>query len=799
MRLQFKNSFAIAAVLSLVSVCFAAVAAAEESTANPSSGDWPQFSKIVQPFLSKYCFDCHDQTAKGDVRLDQFQDEHALIDRLETVEQAANMVRRHAMPPKKREQPEAGQAKEVVAWLDGFVAKMDRKLPANPGRSIVRRLNRAEYNNTVRDLLGVSFRPADDFPPDDSGYGFDNIGAALSMSPALMEKYLAAAEKVARTAVFGVERMQPERVSHEPYFVADAFSKNRTVKFDYDETGLSLPSALHVTQQFPVDGKYKMRTIFRGSRPVGADPVEIAFWIDGRMAYQTKITPPRSGEMNGQWAEFTAQVPAGEHWLSVSLLKMYEGLPQAYKGPKPSSVVGSARIGADAWFPMYLDVVGPYEQVMGPSEESLKKIFPNGRPQGTPDAKSIREIVSNLARQAYRRPVSDEEVDELVKAIAMVQSAGDSFDEGLCIAIQKLLISPYFLYRVERAPNADKSKPIHPIGQHELATRLSYFLWSSMPDEELSRCADEQKLREPGVLEAQVRRMLKDPKAAAIVENFGGQWLLTRALESHVPDRAKFTEFTDYTRMSMKKETDLFFQSIISDDRSVLDFLDGNYTFLNQRLAEFYGIPGVKGQEFRKVDLAGTPRGGVLTQASVLTVSSYANRTSPVLRGKWILDNIVNSPPKPPPADVPNLDESTLGKSVSLREQLEKHRANATCAACHSRMDPLGFALEHFDAIGQWRETDGAAAIDDSGSLPDGRSFKGAAGLREILRADPDAFTDCFADKLLTYALGRGLEPFDRPTVRQITRKSAADNYRFSSVVLGIVESAPFQMQKDAP
>lgn len=770
---------------------------AEPSPATQPSGDLVTFQKTVKPFLSKYCFQCHDETKKGDVRLDQLEDEQSLIENEGTIEQAMNMLRQHSMPPKKKAQPAEGEARPVLAWIDAFVARMDRELPRNPSHVVARRLNRAEYNNTVRDLLGVTFKPADDFPPDDSGYGFDNIGQALSMSPTLMEKYLAAAEKVARTAVFGVEPMQPERVSHEPYFTSDAFSKNKTVKFDYDETGMSLPSALHVTQQFPAGGEYRLRTILRGSRPAGSNPAEIGFWIDGKLVHEAKITPPRSGEMNGQWAEFRLPIAAGEHWLSVTILRMYEGLPQAYKGPKPSEAPGTLRIGVDAWFPMYLDVVGPYDQVKGPSDESISKIFPHGQPRRTPNAAAVREIVANLARRAYRRPVSDQEVDDLVKAVALVQQDGDSFEEGLCVAIQKMLISPHFLFRIEQSP-ARNGKDVHPITQHELATRLSYFLWSSIPDEELSACADEQRLREPNVLESQVHRMLKDPRAFALVENFGGQWLLTRALESQVPDRARYTEFTDYTRMSMKKETDLFFQHIVQEDRSILDFIDGNYTFLNQRLAEFYGIPGVKGHEFRKVDLTGTERGGVLTHASVLTVSSYANRTSPVLRGKWILDNLLNTPPPPPPADVPNLDESAVGKSVSLREQLEKHRSNPTCAACHARMDPLGFALEHFDAIGKWRDTDAKFEIDSSGTLPDGRSFKNHQELKEILKAEPRAFTECFAEKMLTYALGRGLEAYDRPTVRAIARRAAGDEYRFSSVVLGIVQSAPFQMRKES-
>jgi len=378
----------------------------------------------------------------------------------------------------------------------------------------------------------------------------------------------------------------------------------------------------------------------------------------------------------------------------------------------------------------------------------------------------------------------------------LAQANGDSFEEGVCLAIQRMLISPNFLYRVEKAPPAGKPEAVRPINQFELATRLSYFLWSSMPDEELLRCAENAELRDPQVLESQVRRMLKDQKAPALVENFGGQWLMTRGLESHTPDRIRYSEFTDYTRMSMKKETDLFFQYIVENDRSVLDFLDADYTFLNQRLAEFYGIPGVKGHDFRKVDLGETNRRGVLTQASVLTVSSYANRTSPVLRGKWILENLLNAPPPPPPPDVPSLNEAAIGKSVSLREQLEKHRANATCAACHSRMDPLGFALEHFDAIGRWREKDGKFPIETAGNLPDGRSFNDHKDLEAILKSNPQDFTECVAEKMLIYALGRGLEPYDRTAVRAIADRAARNEHRFSSVVLGIVNSVPFQMQK---
>jgi hypothetical protein len=445
---------------------------------------------------------------------------------------------------------------------------------------------------------------------------------------------------------------------------------------------------------------------------------------------------------------------------------------------------------------MYLDVVGPFEQAKGPSEESRQKVF-GGPAKGPLDATGVRGIVGRLARRAYRRPVTEQEVDGLMKLVETARQDGESVEEGLCLAIQQMLVSPHFLFRVEQ-PTAETATgqsvaPVPPITQHQLATRLSYFLWSSMPDDELLRLADEQKLRDPVVLEAQVWRMLQDARAFALVENFGGQWLQTRALESRLPDRNKFIEYTEYTRLSIKKETDLFFEYVIREDRSILDFIDANYTFLNQRLADFYGISGVKGHEFRKVDLTGTQRGGVWTQAGILIVSSYPHRTSPVLRGKWLLENLLNAPSAPPPPNVPSLDETELGKAVSIRQQLEMHRTNANCASCHARMDPLGLALENFDAVGIWREKDGEFPIDASGSLPDGRSFTGHEDLRNILKADPQAFAKCLAEKLLIYALGRGLERSDRSTVNAIAERLAKNEYRFSSLVLGVILSPQFQ------
>jgi mono/diheme cytochrome c family protein len=791
-----KARFAVTTAIfaPFVLVCFAFYGDAQ--VAHPNAiADWREYQRAVQPFFAKHCLACHADKESGDVRLDRFTDEAALTKGLATVEKALDMLRKRAMPPKKRPQPADDEIKPVLAWMDGFIARMDQK-SSSANRVVIRRLNRAEYNNTIHDLLGVTFRPADDFPPDVPAHGFDTVGGTLSVPPALAEKYLAAAEKVARTAVFGVGPLKPERTPHQPFFTADAFSKNRTVLYDYDETGMSLPSALHVWQMFPADGEYTFRAIMRGVRPPGSDPVELGFWIDGKLLHEAKIPVPTKvesgrnpGELNGTWAEIRPRVTAGEHWLSVTLLRMYEGLPADYKGPKPSKSTVRATRATDAFFPMYLDVVGPFNPRQGPSDESRRKFYA-GAPR---DATNARAILSNLARRAFRRPVTAAEVDDLVKLVRMVQKDGDSFEEGLCLAIEGILISPHFLFKVERGTG-----DVYGINQHELATRLSYFLWSSMPDDELRRCADDGTLRRPGVLEAQVRRMLQDPKARALAENFGGQWLQTRALESHTPDRVKFAEFTDYTRMSMKRETDLFFEHVIREDRPILDFLDAPYTFLNQRLAEFYKIPGVKGHEFRKVDLTPTQRRGALSHASVLTVTSYANRTSPVLRGKWILENILNAPPPPPPPDVPSLSDHPAEKPVSMRAQLEQHRANPNCAGCHSRMDPLGFALEHFDAIGAWRDTDGDLAIGPSGAFPDGRSFAGFQNLVAILKADPAAFTECLAEKMLTYALGRGLERTDRKAVKAIAERVAKEDYRFSALVLEVVRSVPFRLKVES-
>jgi len=777
---------------------------------------------------------CHSAELKsGGLNLEALQTASSISQSREIWERVLRKLRAGEMPPKGVPRPNPEELKTIISWIEGEFLRADRLVRPDPGRVTVRRLNRAEYNNTVRDLLGVAVRPADNFPQDDSGYGFDNIGDVLSLSPVLMEKYLGAAERVARAAVFGPEQMKPTMVKLRSS--GQRIIPSLTPLFDYDSTGLTLPNAIHVTYRFPVDGEYIVRVFLGGSRPVGSEPFSIALWIDGQQMQLIELDPTKTAtfddeekqDLGGKVQEFRTKVTAGEHWVASSILRLYEGLPARYQGPNPSRIPPhpprqfkppaslpaaqieerrkrfDERIAAIEKAPVNdarlssLEIGGPYNQAKGPSVESLKKIYTCGHVNGHHQARCARGIVAELARRAFRRPVTSQEIDKLMSLVSLAQKQGDSFEEGLCQSLQAMLVSPHFLFRIEQSRVSAAAEGSQPISDHDLASRLSYFLWSSMPDDALMRLADEHALRRPGGLEGQIRRMLKDPKSHAVVENFGGQWLELRKLESAKPDRQRFPDFDEYLRMSMRKETELFFESIVQEDRSILDFIDADYTFLNERLAKLYKIPSVKGPEFRKVVLAGdTQRGGVVTQAGILTVSSYATRTSPVLRGKWILEKILNAPPPPPLPDVPNLDESKIGSAASLRQQLEAHRQNATCASCHARMDPLGFGLENFDAIGAWRTQDGKFPIDASGVLPDGRSFRGPVELKAILKGDRSAFTEGVTEKLLIYALGRGLESYDRPAVNRIVARLAAGNCRFSTLVIEIAASIPFQMRK---
>ena len=792
------------------------------------------FETIVKPFVSAHCVTCHGrETHKRDLDLEAFATASSLIDHRDRWEEVIRKLRDREMPPDDEPQPAEHQRQAVAAWLARELARIDRVTPPDPGRVTARRLNRAEYDNTVRDLLGVDIQPAGDFPQDDSGYGFDNIADVLSLSPALMEKYMTAAERVVRTALFGVPPMTPTltRLRSEGRRVAEA----RAFPAQYDATGLSLPNAFHSTFRAPADADYVVRVGLGGLRPAGSAPIAIAVWVDEREVASLTFDAETAArfdddqqDFGGQAVQVRVRLTAGDHDLAVAIPRIYEGLPPRYGGPNPAPrdvprrpfnppanapperiaqmrksyderAAELQKIPLNAVRVSTVDVGGPYAQVAGASRESTDRVYVCGHRNGKHAASCATQIMTSLSRRAFRRPVAAAEVAKYVALVRRAEKDEGSFEEGLAVGIQALLVSPDFLFRIERNRSPVAGATARAITQHELATRLSYFLWASMPDAALRRAADAGTLRNPGVLAAQVRRMLRDPKARSLAEQFAAQWLQFRALESLTRNRERFPDFDDYLRTSMRRETEHFVEHVIREDRSILDFIDAKYSFLNERLAKHYGIDGIAGPEFRRVDLTGTPRSGVLTHASVLTVSSYATRTSPVLRGKWILDNLLNAPPPDPPADVPNLNEAAIGTAASLRKQLEAHRKDPTCASCHRRMDPLGFGLENFDAVGAWRTTDGDFPIDATGFLPDGDEFKGPEELRDVLVKQREAFARCLTSKLMTYALGRGLEGYDTRTVKAIADRLPASQYRFSALVLEIVNSLPFQQRRVTP
>jgi hypothetical protein len=781
---------------------------------------------IVVRFVQTHCIACHTADGIGsELNLEELRDAATLEDQREIWELAAEKVGAGEMPPPGEPQPTAAESSEFVGWLRDEFQRQDLAVVPQAGRVAARRLNRVEYIRTMRDLLGVDVEPTASFPADTSAFGFDNISDALRLSPVLLEKYLDTAEVAVRTALFGPPPRKPA-VTHYPLPVRINSPRGKVELppdlFDYDHSGLSTVHSAHVVHSFPVDGEYRFRLVLNGHRPNQSEPARPALIIDGVFVAESEVD---ATDLEGQVVELTAWVTAGQHLLSATYLKNYHGLPPEYGGPEPSTrpnipllskggrgeltpddievlrkfgtriKTDTIEVRVDNRFES-ISVGGPLRQETGPSPESLRKVFGPEHDRAAHSVEIAREVLARFVHGAFRRPASEHEVASYLNLFQLALEEDDDFHEAIAVALQAVLVSPHFLYRIEQDPSTRDGEPSAAVSDHELASRLSYFLWSSMPDNELFQLASENRLRQPDVLEAQVRRMLRDDRSWALVENFAGQWLQFRNIELAQPDLERFPEFDESLRRSMRRETEYFLAHIMRDDRSILELLDADYTFVDERLARFYGIPGIQGPEFRRVDVSQLQRGGgILAHAGILTLTSYSTRTSPVLRGKWILDTILNSPPPPPPPSVPELDEAEADQSVSLREQLEAHRQDVACSSCHARMDPLGFGLEHFNAIGAWRQQDGRHAVDASGTLPGGRSFRGHGQLKEILLEDRNVFVQGLAEKMLIYALGRGLERYDRPALRSITTEIATNEYRFSELVLGIVNSLPFQMR----
>jgi len=725
------------------------------------------FQRDVLPFLEKRCVMCHNEKLKNaDLNLARLRNPDEALRERNVWEDVLEKVRNNEMPPPAMPRPSQKELLGLSNWIDQQIARVDATAKPEPGHVTARRLNKVEYNNTIRDLFGVAFQPADDFPNDDSGYGFDNIGDVLSLSPVLMEKYLSAAERVANLAI----------VSAKP-------GKATLNRYPSDKAGPDpSPGAMTAKHWFPAWAEYEIQVRMVDRRRDGA-PVRLALLVDGEIVKSAPYKATQDGP--NRILRHTMALTPGSHAVRGLFVDEHEK-PVSSTDPLYAKK-GTGDVSARDIFVDYIEVRGPFEKKDLPPTDAHRRVMVCT--DSTPAC--VERIVGNLLPRAWRRDVTPAEVAKVAGFGARALAQGETIERAAQYAVQTMLVSPHFLFRIEKPGRAGE---VHAISEFELASRLSYFLWSSTPDEVLLAAARNGKLRSS--IGAQIKRMLGDSRASSLAENFAGQWLQLRNLESHKPDPEKFPQFDESLRDAMARETRTFFETILREDRSVLEFLDSDYTFLNDRLAQHYGIDGIKGEEFRRVALTDKARGGVLSHASVLTISSYPTRTSPVIRGKWIMENLLGTPPPPPPANVPELNEAAVGNTGTLRQQLEQHRASATCSVCHNKMDSLGFGLENFDPVGRWRTMDGKFPVDSAGALPGNKTFKTPAEMRALLKADPKGFTRCLTEKLLTYALGRGLEKFDRPTVSKICNKLAADDYRMSSLIQAIAESLPFQYAK---
>jgi mono/diheme cytochrome c family protein len=759
--------------------------------------------------VGTYCVTCHNDKLKTAGLSLEHLDLVTVPEHAQIWERVARKLRSGEMPPANvRSRPDPRAAAALVNYLE---TTLDREAAAhpNPGRAPVHRLNRAEYSNAIRDLLAVDVRPGEWLPVDDSGYGFDNIAEVLSTSPALIDRYMSGARKISRLAV-GDLAMKPAEDIYDAN--RDPLKGSRNEQLN-DELPFDSRAGLSVKHYFPLDAEYVFKVRFLGVQSDGeeaeTDPYQVRIAVKAGL-HTVGVTSPRENlkpELEapptpGGGRGGTVDVPSPvDLRLDGARVKRFD---VRARPPEISKLV----------------VGGPYESTGRGDTASRRLIFTCRPPSAAQEPACARTILTNLAHRAFRRPVTSADVQPLLAFYERGRARAD-FDSGIQAAIEAMLVSPEFLFRIERDPTEtarvkerdlrlrsgrperesraeafSRATPYR-VTDVELASRLSFFLWSTIPDAELLDLAERGRLKDPTVLERQVRRMLDDQRADALVSNFAGQWLQLRNVETVRPDPVAFP-FDEALRQAFLTETTLFVSSIFREDRSLLDLLAADYTFVNQRLAEHYGIPQVYGSHFRRVTLTDANRRGLLGHGSVLTVTSYPNRTSVVQRGKWILENLLGTPPPPPPPEgVPELKAAPHGKVLSMREQMQVHRANAVCAACHARMDPIGFALENYDAVGRWRQEDAGAPIDASGELPDGTSFEGPAGLNELLLTRyRDAFVRTAVEKLLTYALGRGVEYYDNPTIRGITRAAARDNYRISSLVLAIVQSTPFRMRR---
>jgi mono/diheme cytochrome c family protein len=759
-----------------------------------------------QQILSQYCVSCHNGRVKSPatqsgIVLDTADLSHVAAN-AELWEKVLRRLHARTMPPQGARRPDEGTYHALTAWLEGELDQNALVHP-HPGRPVLHRLNRVEYANAIRDLLALDVDVASLLPPDDSAYGFDNISEVLGVSPALQERYLSAAETISGLAVGDI---------HAPA-VTETFRVRQDLSQNQHIEGLPLGTmgGMLIRHTFPVDGEYDLkvrffRTNFGNLRGL-EHPHQVELALDGaRLRVATiggdedlKAAFEKPGETaDAIDARFAMRLPltAGPHTLTLAFI---ENLPladtvrlQPFQRSSADTLDWTGRPHLDT-----VTITGPLA-VKGPGNTpSRRRVFSCRPTAAGSELACAKQIITTLARRAYRRPVAAADVQPIVDFYQQARRDG-TFDGGIQAALQLILASPNFVFRVEVDP--PNAPGVHRLSDLELASRLSFFLWSSIPDDELLDVASRGTLTDPVVLRQQVQRLLADSKSEALVSNFAGQWLQLRNLKTFLPNSDEFPDFDDNLRQALLRETELFFGSVIREDRSVSDLMAADYTFVNERLARHYGMPGIYGSQFRRVTVTDEARKGLLGKGAILAVTSHATRTSPVVRGKWILENVLGTPPAPPLPNVPALKENETGLAPkTVREQMAEHRADPVCASCHNVMDPIGFALENFDAVGAWRTREAGGAIDASGKLSDGTPVDGVVTLRQALLRQPDVFVSTMTEKLLTYALGRGLDDHDMPAIRRIVRDSARNSYRFSSIVLGIVESVPFQMRDQQP
>jgi mono/diheme cytochrome c family protein len=803
-----RVSLAVGTGLALLWASSAYLRAVDRPAAPPDAG-------TPRALLNQYCVTCHNQRANtAGLALDT-ADVGSVGERADVWEKVVRKMRAGMMPPPGRPRPAKGAHDTFLTWLE---TELDHAAAAHPdpGRTeTFHRLNRTEYQNAVRDLLALDVDATSLLPADDGSFGFDNIAGVLKMSPSLMERYVMAARKISRLAI----GLPPRSAAAETFRVSPEL-----LQYDHvDGLPFGTRGGTRITHTFPAHGDYDVqialgRAVWEQYPIVGLsdEPHEMEVSLDGERVQVFSVKRP-AGRGAAAGGDAAAQDPeaglhvrvpvtAGPHELTVTFLRktsalVEEDLRLPFEKPYLNQVF-QPQVGS-------ITVTGPFNTAAAPLDDtpSRRRIFVC-QPAGDREASACaKKILGTIARRAYRRPVTDSDVQDLIAFYNEGRNDG-GFENGIEMALRRLLVSPEFLFRIERdpvtaatgdAPPDEARHGVYRVSDLELASRLSFFLWSTIPDDALLDAAAHGKLKEPAVLEAQVRRMLADERANALVTNFAGQWLYLRNLRGVRPDEVVFPDFDEDLRQGFQRETELFFEHLMRADRSVLELLKADYTFLNERVARHYGIANVYGSQFRRVDVpAGSVRGGLLGQGSVLTVTSYANRTSPVVRGKWLMENVLGTPPPPPPPDVPLFEASAVkGKVLSVRERMEEHRKNPACATCHKLMDPLGFALENFDGVGRWRARgEGNLPIDASAVLPDGTKFEGIEGLREVLLGRSDLFVQTMTEKLMVYALGRGLEHYDAPAVRAIVRDAGRHDHRFSSLILGVVTSTPFQMRR---